>query len=455
MIENCNCVTERLTNGPKHHLFGFHDLIISNRANNKYLCMEADTINRPPLPGELFGVGFIEDEHFIKLGTTTALNYPQGSRQQWLSNTDFFTVNNKYGDVWGTDLYDASTQKLVDRYPATTHVLTKDGKVSLGLDYARLFRLGGYGYIGIEDKNGGNTVPDDSGITIMDMKTKDVRQLVSLKQVVAYGLVNNSFQKYHYLTHLSLNPSSSRLAFLHRFFMPDGGQMTRLFTIGVDGSDLRMLGQGFLSHFDWKDDHTIYIYGRTGNAMDSLRNNPLMANLFVKSIVRVGKKFAKSIIGKDKSLVPGSNFLMITDEDSPNVTPFAHNSILSDGHPMTNPIDRDWFICDTYPDAEGYRDLFLYQFSMDRRINLGRFRKLSMAPNMDDKELFLKGIEFDILNTITLERFAFTRSGLHCDLHPRWSSDGKYAIFDSIHEGSRQIYRIDVSGIVNVCPYKN
>ena len=67
---------ERLTNGPKHHLFGFHDLIISNKADTKYLCLEVDTMNRPPLPGELFGVGYVKDGVFVKVGETTALNYP-------------------------------------------------------------------------------------------------------------------------------------------------------------------------------------------------------------------------------------------------------------------------------------------------------------------------------------------------------------------------------------------
>jgi len=33
-----------------------------------------------------------------------------------------------------------------------------------------------------------------------------------------------------------------------------------------------------------------------------------------------------------------------------------------------------------------------------------------------------------------------------CDLHPRWRPDGKMLAFNSVHEGSRQVYVIDVSG---------
>ena len=137
---------EQLTNGPKHHLFGFHDLLITNGAGDKYLSLEVDTMNRPPLPGELFGVGYVKDGLYVRIGETTALNYPQGARQQWVGETELFTVNNRVDDVWGTDLYDASTNKLVDRFEATTHMLSQDGRYAYGLDYARLFRLGGYGY---------------------------------------------------------------------------------------------------------------------------------------------------------------------------------------------------------------------------------------------------------------------------------------------------------------------
>ena len=82
---------QRLTNGPKHHLFGFHDLLITNKSGDKLLSLEVDTINRPPLPGELFGVGYVKDNRYIRLGETTALNYPQGARQQWIGNSEYFS----------------------------------------------------------------------------------------------------------------------------------------------------------------------------------------------------------------------------------------------------------------------------------------------------------------------------------------------------------------------------
>ena len=74
---------------------------------------------------------------------------------------------------------------------------------------------------------------------------------------------------------------------------------------------------------------------------------------------------------------------------------------------------------DTYPDKEGYRKLMVYNVDIDELILLGRFYSLPE----------LKG-------------------EIRCDLHPRWSRDGKQICIDSTHEGDRQMYVLDISEIV-------
>ncbi len=443
--------SERITSGPKHHLFGFHDLLITNSDGDKYLSLEADTINRPPLPGELIGVGYADRDGFVKLGSTCAMNYPQGARQQWISNGNLFTVNNRVDDIWGTDIYDVSIGKRIDRIHATSHQVSPDGKFSYGLDYARLFRLGGYGYSGIADVNDNDPTPINSGITKTELETKKSKILVSVKQVAEFNTTKVSKVSHHYLTHLCMNPSGTRIAFLHRYFMADGGMMTRLMTIGSDGTGLRCLAKGFLSHFHWKDNETIYIFGRANSSIDALRNNPILSSPLMKYPLLIAKRIAKSLLQRNNgktNATPDKLFLSIQDAENPTITPFAQGILTEDGHPMTNPIDNDWCVNDTYPDADGIRTLMLYNFSDNRRIDLGHFKMLSDKPDLQLMEQYFQNVDPRILKSISEEQMAFTRSGLHCDLHPRWTANGEDVVFDSIHEGTRQIYKMHVKDII-------
>lgn len=279
----------------------------------------------------------------------------------------------------------------------------------------------------------------------------EVELLVSVRQVAEYGSGSILGVSHHYITHLCLNPSCTRVAFLHRYFMADGGLMTRLMTIGTDGTGLRCLAQGFLSHYDWKDDKTIYIFGRANNSLDALRNNPLLSNPLMVGPMKVAKKVAKFILhrgnGGGKANV-GKSFMMVTDTEQPIITPFAQEVISEDGHPMTNPINDDWCINDTYPNKDGIRTLMLYNFVTNQRVDLGTFKRLMDKPDMTLAEKYFTGVDSKILSSISQEELAFTRSGLHCDLHPRWSRNGQQAVFDSIHEGTRQIYVAHVGGLI-------
>jgi hypothetical protein len=115
---------------------------------------------------------------------------------------------------------------------------------------------------------------------------------------------------------------------------------------------------------------------------------------------------------------------------------------------MFNPSNRDYIITDNYPDAQKERTLMLYNFRSNLRTDLGKYRMLDAQPDIKLYSEFSKGVDKKILGLISPEQYSFTRSGLHCDLHPRWNADGTIVAFDSIHEGSRQLYWMDVKNLV-------
>lgn len=77
--------------------------------------------------------------------------------------------------------------------------------------------------------------------------------------------------------------------------------------------------------------------------------------------------------------------------------------------------DHQFILGDGYADEESYRPLFLYHIPSGKGMLLGRF----YAPALQN---------FDI------------RSDLHC----RWNHSGTHITFDSIHEGFRGLYEMDI-----------
>ncbi len=112
-----------------------------------------------------------------------------------------------------------------------------------------------------------------------------------------------------------------------------------------------------------------------------------------------------------------NHYLLFTDKTSKKEI-VGEGVLTSDGHCSYSP-DRKYILTDTYPDAKQMRRLILYRVVDGKRINPGDFFS---PPELTGE--------------------------IRCDLHPRWSRDGKKICIDSAHEGSRQIYVLNVSEIV-------
>jgi Tol biopolymer transport system component len=89
-----------------------------------------------------------------------------------------------------------------------------------------------------------------------------------------------------------------------------------------------------------------------------------------------------------------------------------------DGH-CSFSQDGRWIVTDTYPDRARHQRLLLYDTRSGRCAILGRF----FSP------------------------WGFTNS-TRCDLHPRWSPDGKWISIDSAYEGLRRTYFVNVAAMV-------
>ena len=86
-----------------------------------------------------------------------------------------------------------------------------------------------------------------------------------------------------------------------------------------------------------------------------------------------------------------------------------------DGHCSFSP-DRRWVLTDTYPDL--YRKQELYVFEVTKPKQKQRLARLLSCDA--------------------------ARATIRCDLHPRWRQDGKQVCIDSSHDGTRQIYLLNL-----------
>ena len=81
-----------------------------------------------------------------------------------------------------------------------------------------------------------------------------------------------------------------------------------------------------------------------------------------------------------------------------------------DGHPMFNPKNKDLFVSDTYPNLFGFQKLFVFSLKKKKII----WKKYIYSPYK------YRGI-------------------IRCDLHPRWSNDGKKILIDYVSGFHRNI----------------
>lgn len=331
-----------VTRGPKHHFFGYYDKCPWDATGRYLLAKQVDFFDRNPEPGEAVTVGMVDlkdDDRFIALDETQAWSWQQGTMLQWLGSASdreivYNSVENGRYVAIVRDVHNGRTRTL----PRPIYALSDDGRQAVTLDYDRLNRLRpGYGYMALPERHKEVAAPDDAGIYWMDVGSGRNRLILSLAWAAGHEPDERFEGAEHWFNHLQFNPSGTRFIFLHRWKAPEERRwFTRLYTAAPDGSDIRLLNdEGMVSHFDWRDDHTILAWTRTRD------DDP--------------------------------HFYLIDDRTGEH-TVFGKDVLTRDGHCSYSP-DRRWVLNDTYPDRERMQTLMLYHPADNRRIDIGRFHQ--------------------------------------------------------------------------------
>lgn len=143
----------------------------------------------------------------------------------------------------------------------------------------------------------------------------------------------------------------------------------------------------------------------TGNALKVLSNNDMVSHCFWTS----NNTLISFMRGPE-----GNDGYYLVDVDSGAIKSFSDGKLdrLGDGHPHAH---AGWFITDTYPNKSRMQHLLKADFATGQVEELGQF----------------------------FQSFKFGGE-TRCDLHPRVSPDGSKVFFDSVFNGTRKLYMLDL-----------
>jgi hypothetical protein len=361
---------------------------------------------------------------FIALTRTTAWNWQQGAQVAWLDHFEdgyWIIYNARKADGTGYESKLLNTRTLEQRsLPLAIYSVTPDHRSALCLNFKRLrYTHPTIGYAEPGETQRASDQPDeagevarpsdhpcDDGLFKMDLQTGEVRLIVDLDSTVKVGHDPSMDGACHWFTHPVPNPSGTRVALLHRFAHDFSGDhfssnlywSYRLVSADIDGGNVYILDTSF-SHL-------------APTFSGPKTNKP-------------GPKHSLSHpywFDDEHAMVwgyrPGGSHYYVYTDKTDEVAILGEDCLTENGHYTICPADRDWLLSDTYPNAENIQTLFLFQVSTGIRFNIAEFYH-------DPAQV----------------------GHCRCDLHPRWSRDGKTVCVDSTMRGDRQMYLVDVSPI--------
>lgn len=351
--------------------------------------------------GEIGYFDLQDKNKWNKTGETTAWNWQQGCRLQWIpGSSEEFIWNDCSHDGINlvSRIYNIRT-KETRTLPLPVYTISPDGKTMLSVNFERIIH-GGCNYVCVENPLKDIWAPNNIGIWKMDMQTEKIEMLMSVREMahILYpeALPSDTLGGTLYFFREGFNPSGNRfIAFVKDARQVGPGQTktrTEGFSMDLNGKDVKYLYKEPSHHF-W------------------LNDNEILDNGFHQDPVT-----GETLRGYFRFIDDGTGIAKEKYFDAPN------------GH-ITLHKNNEWILTDTYI-INGYIYLYMYHLPTKKFVPLGKLAyKLGGKLYLDNPRIF------------------------RVDLHPRFSPDGKFVSIDSSHEGfGRQIYLIDISRIIDNPP---
>ncbi|HNR32592.1 MAG TPA: hypothetical protein PKI11_17010 [Candidatus Hydrogenedentes bacterium] len=374
-----------LTQGPKVHFCNYYGIFPWDATGRYVVCIESDFDGREVRAEDTARVCLVDTEtgELRALAVTRAWNFQQGALAHWLG-----TAPDR--EIIYNDCVDGAARSVIldvhsgerRELPRAVSAVAHDGKLAACISYARLNKTRpGYGYPGVHEATTDDPHPDNDGLYVMDLASGESRLIVTIDRVFR-----------------DRPPPEGRaddvMWFNHVLFNRDD---TRIFFLARFKSPVgSLLSAAYTVNPDGSDLRCVVPYEWNNSHYDWRDAKQLM----VTSRFQGGSKWLH---------------VLFTDGATDH-RPIAPDVLDRDGHCHFSPDGR-WLVSDSYPQGpERMQRLFIGDMETEQVREVARFHQ----PD------------------------TFKRDW-RCDLHPRWSRDGKRLCIDSTHEGTRQVYLVELA----------
>lgn len=410
----------RLGSDPGHHFFGYYNKTPWDSSGRLLLANRVPMMNADITPAMLAEVGYFEldnKECFVPCDHTRAWNWQMGCQLQWLGgdahrgmiyNVRTADSNAIYPHL-GAMIHDIDTGKR-RKLPLPVYVVAPNGQFALCVDYRRLaVSHPTIGYCNDRPASVLEGAPAGDGIHYLDTGTGEAHLVLSYRALREFHSVPSMDKALHWVSHIEISPSSSRVVLLHRWTERVEDEtcfLHRLITMNPDGTGLRLLEDS---------DHPL----------PQLRGHFDPSSVGTFDYEKSEHQISHPLWRDDASIIVWSphagriNYHLYRDDDSQDVSVIGAGVLRENGHMSFSPVNSRWLLSDTYPDSGTHeRVLFIFDTENGLRHDIGSFYA---DPTLSKEN--------------------------RCDLHPRWNRNGTQVCIDSVHAGERQMYVIDVSEI--------
>ena len=395
-----------VTQGPHEHLLASYFAIDSWSPDKRYmLVLETDLNGRLPEAGERCTIGVVDladGNRFIPVSTTACWNFQEAAMGHWVDN-DTILFNDVREGRFRTVVMDWRTKREIRVLPHPVSAVSEDRTWAVSVNYARLSLLRpDYGYAGPgQDPRETEPWPTDDGLWTMDLRTGASKLILSVADTRSQmpqptRVAGKPGQPLAYHCHTAISKDGAKIFFLARsvdWFEKVTHKVpywrTTSFTVNRDGTGLRRCfadnWEG--SHFNWAPDgsHRLLV---TATCRDD---------------------YDPKVTGRAWSLV---EFEVGKERD---VRRIGAGILDLDWHCVYSP-DGKFMSGETYWNGYNERPWVLVRLADGLTMPMGSF----YVPK------------------------AYRQTYWRCDLHARFRPDGRQVAFNSVHEGSRQVYVRDI-----------